>query len=194
MAKRRPSRRRGRSSIVGVDALQKKVERLEPAVRARIIEAIQAGGQRLAERAQALAPVEKGVLRRSIKKRSARRGMQARVGILGKKAKQDAFYAPFVHDGTKGGRVRVYKEVKGRPFTAVNTRRTRYGSNRPYFEMDVPARPANPFLANAFDLEGPAVRADVRAAVNQALSETARGALPRPAAPTASIDVEGGDE
>jgi HK97 gp10 family phage protein len=134
------------SGIRGVPRLRRKLRRMEPDVRAGVVDALREGAEQVRDDAKSRVPVNTGALRDYIKviKGKSRDGLSWLVGLpkpksgRRKKKIEWPFYGIFVEFGT----------VKMR---------------------------ARPFLFPAFESRKRAVFARVRKAVDTALERTARG-------------------
>lgn len=97
-------------------------------------------------------------------------GLDAQIGLRGKKANRRYFYLRFLEYGTKGN-------IKGQD----NGRRTGRDANKTdgthWFGKapDIPAMPAHPWLRPAMDVNREVVLADIRAAVARTLDRASRG-------------------
>lgn len=90
--------------------------------------------------------VQSGDMHRHIKSKIGRDGFSAKIGLLTKRARRDAWYAHFLEFGTKGSPAR-----------------------------NIPPLPAYAFMGRAFDAHRDELNRNVRREVNRALGRAARG-------------------
>jgi HK97 gp10 family phage protein len=97
-------------------------------------------------------------------------GLDAEIGLRGKKNYKKFFYLKFLEYGTKGYSGK--KRAGGR-----NRRPTEKSDGSTFFGKypDIPARPAHPWLRPAYDVNREFVLADIRAAVNKTLKRASEG-------------------
>lgn len=117
-----------------------------------------------------LAPKDTGRLRLALMAPGAvgksKRGMRVEFGLRTKALQRRAFYAPFVEYGTKAYQAGGYR-LRGVGRNGLG----RYRKVR----VNVPARPAQPFLRPALRINIPFWQREIRAALRRALAEVARG-------------------
>ena len=121
-------------------------------------------------------------------------GLDAQIGLRGKRNKQRFFYLRFLEYGTKGYTGTIYRradsnaidghtnnrdksQLKGRR-NALRARDTKVKSDGKNFfgkYPDIPARPAHPWLRPALDVNREFVLADIRAAVSGTLRRASEG-------------------
>lgn len=97
-------------------------------------------------------------------------GLDAEIGLRGKKNNRKFFYLKFLEYGTKG--YSGTKRSDGR-----NRRPTNKSDGGTFFGKypNIPARPAHPWLRPAFDVNKEFVLADIRAAVARTLKRASGG-------------------
>lgn len=91
---------RRRSGLRKVNRLRRLLRRLPDDVTVEVRKVISDGSDMILKDAQANAPKRTGELVRRLKKRVARDGLTARVGLLHKRDKKKVFYAHWVEWGT----------------------------------------------------------------------------------------------
>ena len=105
-----------------------------------------------------------GGLAQALDKVFSESGLSARIGLVTAKAAADFFYARFLELGTKGGEVRY----------------RRRGQGARWHTMQVPARPATPFMQPSLDMNRDDLERLVWEAIREGLRQSAGGAR-RPA-------------
>lgn len=102
----------------------------------------------------------------------AKSGLDAQIGIRGKKNNSRFFYLKFIEYGTKG--YTGTQRADGR-----NRRPTNQSDGAHFYGRypDIPARPAHPWLRPSKDVNREYVLANIRAAVGKALSKASRGLI-----------------
>jgi len=97
-------------------------------------------------------------------------GLDAQIGLRGKKANRRFFYLRFLEYGTK-----AYTEGKRSGGRSKRVTNKSDGSNFFGKYPDIPARPAHPWLRPAYDVNREFILADIRAAVNNTLRRASEG-------------------
>lgn len=97
-------------------------------------------------------------------------GLDAEIGLRGKKANRRYYYLRFIEYGTK-----AYTE--GNRSDGRNQRVTNKSDGAHFFgkHPDIPARPAHPFVRPAYDVNREIILADIRAAVSGTLRRASEG-------------------
>jgi HK97 gp10 family phage protein len=97
-------------------------------------------------------------------------GLDAQIGLRGRKANKRYFYLRFIEYGTK-----AYTE--GKRSGDRNKRATNKSDGSNFFGKfpDIPARPAHPWLRPAYDVNREIILADIRAAVSSTLRRASEG-------------------
>jgi len=97
-------------------------------------------------------------------------GLDAEIGLRGKKANRRYYYLRFIEYGTK-----AYTE--GKRSDGRNQRVTNKSDGAHFFgkHPDIPARPAHPFVRPAYDVNREIILADIRAAVSGTLRRASEG-------------------
>lgn len=156
------ARRRQRSGLRGVNSLRRTLRRIEPEAKTELKEAVEQGAEAILQDMIMLVPKDSGDLARLLNKRVARDGTTARIGLLTKKQQQDGFYARFLEYGTKG-------------YAAGQTRFAKNSKTTTRVKRNVPARPAQPFIGPAFDLNKDWILERARKGIDLALARAAKG-------------------
>lgn len=97
-------------------------------------------------------------------------GLDAQIGIRGKRDNSRFFYLKFIEYGTKG-------YTGGKRSDNRNRRPTNKSDGTNFFGKypDIPARPAHPWLRPAKDVNREYVVANIRAAIGRTLSKASKG-------------------
>jgi HK97 gp10 family phage protein len=120
---------------------------------------------------QDLVPKDTGAAATALEAFVSKSGLDAQIGIRGKKDNRRFFYLRFIEFGTKG--------YDGRTRAGNRTRRSVNKSDGAAFFGKYPkisARVAHPWLRPALDVNRDIVLADIRAAVSQTLKKASEGA------------------
>lgn len=144
---------------------------------------------------QQLIPKDTGAAASALEAFVSKSGLDAQIGIRGKRDNQRFFYLRFIEYGTKGYSGEMYRRAdKSKPGGEHTVRRdkskmggrrnalragdTKNKSNGAKFYgkyPDIPARPAHPWLRPAMDVNREFVIAEIEAAVSRALIRASRG-------------------
>lgn len=143
-----------------------------------------------------LIPTDTGAASAALKVFVSKSGLNAEIGIRGKRDTQRFFYLRFLEYGTKGYSGTLYRradrsavggehtnnrdksKLSGRR-NSLRARDTKNKSNGSTFfgkYPDIPARPAHPWLRPSKDVNRDFVLANIRAAVADALRKASEGA------------------
>lgn len=166
--RRQFSKAQRRTYLKGAAFVRRKLSRLDPEIRKEIVRVLRTGGEQILATARAAAPVKTGRLRRAITLKLDTRGLQVKVGIITKSARRSAWYAKFIEFGTLGSVAVARRAVAGKTDLSGDQYRSVY-------YMNVPPRPARPFIRKAAEIHLPRVRAAAKSAVIRALQRTVKG-------------------
>lgn len=97
-----------RSRMTGATRLRRKLRRFPEEATAEVRTAISEAAEAVHAEALGRVPVDTGTLARNLSYRVSKDGLEARVGILGAKAKREAYYGGFVEFGTSRKPARPY--------------------------------------------------------------------------------------
>jgi len=119
---------------------------------------------------QQLIPRDTGAAAAALEARISRNGLDARIGIVGKKNQREFFYVRFLEYGTKG-----YQG--GKRAGNRNRRKTNKSDGQNFFGYypDIPARPAHPWLRPSIDMNRDDIRVIIRGAIDNTLRRAAKG-------------------
>ena len=139
--------------VKGADKLKAAFRRMPDAVREDVEEAIQRAADLILEDMKRFVPRDTGDLAAALAKVATESGLGALIGLPTQELANDYFYARFIEEGTKGGTVNYRR--KGGP--QVHT-------------MNVPARPATPFMAPALDVNREDIERLLRTAIQTGIN------------------------
>ena len=143
---------------------------------------------------QNMIPRDTGEAAAALQVRISRNGLDARIGIIGKRDNRRFYYLKFVEYGTKGYSGTVYRRrdagAVGGEHT-VNRDRSQFsgrnrlgrratknksdGENFFGYYPDIPARPAHPWLRPSIELNRDDIRIIIRGAIDSTLARAAKG-------------------
>lgn len=177
-----------RSSIKGDFKLRGVLRRIAQLEQSDLPQAMAKAADLVLATQQKLVPRDTGAAASALQVRVSRSGLDARIGIVGKKDNQRFFYLRFVERGTKGQSGVLYhradaskpggSHTRNRDTTQLRGKRNAL-RNRPVsnksdganffgYYPDIPARPAHPWLRPSIDLN----RDDIRIIISQAIAST----------------------
>lgn len=112
-----------------------------------------------------------GALQVRITKANQQTGLDARVGIIGKRNNRRFYYLRFIEYGTKG-------YSGGKRSGNRNRRESNRTDGQSFFgyQPDIPARPAHPWLRPSIDLNRGEISDIIRKAIDSTLEKAAKGA------------------
>lgn len=116
-----------RRSSIQQRRLSRLLRRVEPGIVEPIKEDIAETAQELLLAAESEIPVDSGLARNQMTAKASRSGLTAEVGFLTKTARRLAFYAAFVHFGTKGAPKKNIPPMPATPFLFGPAERLRNG-------------------------------------------------------------------
>jgi HK97 gp10 family phage protein len=163
--------------VKGASQLRRKLSKIEPSMRLELQQVLRDGGFDIRDLARALAPRDEGVIRENIDSAVFSKGMQLKVGYITKRARRFAWYAHFVHWGTRGGTFPAKRRnAASRHFASIGQTKKSYSVSTRY-TVTMPPKPARPFLQQAADILLPRVRAEAREALKRVVYGAARRAV-----------------
>ncbi|WMN15602.1 HK97 gp10 family phage protein [Pseudomonas piscis] len=145
---------------------------------------------------QQLIPKDTGAAAAALRVYVSSSGLDAQIGIRGKRDNQRFFYLRFIEYGTKGYSGTLYQRADSNAVGGVHTnnrdksqlrgrrnalrqRDTKNKSDGEHFfgkYPDIPARPAHPWLRPSMHVNREFVLADIQEAVSQTLRKASQGA------------------
>lgn len=174
-----------RSSIKGDFKLRGVLRRIGQFGESDLPQALAKAADMVLATQQQLIPKDTGeaaaALRVNITKANQRSGLEAKIGIIGKKDNRRFFYLRFVEYGTKGyagKKLEVGETIESStpPKRAGNRdrRKTNKSDGETFYGAypKIPARPAHPWLRPSIDLN----RDDIRVIISEAIASTLRRA------------------
>lgn len=153
-----------RSSIKGDFKLRGILRRIGNQMESDLRPAMQKASDLVLETQRELIPKDTGESAAALEAFVSKSGLDAQVGIRGKKNNRRFFFLRFIEYGTKGG-----KGKAGR-----NPENKSDGQNFFGYAPDMPARPAHPWLRPSYDLNREAIRQILAEAIDKTLDRAAR--------------------
>ena len=185
-----------RSRISGDFKLRKTLRNIHETMDNELAPAMQEAANKILETMRQLVPKDTGAAAAALRVFVSKSGLDAQIGIRGKRDTRRFFYLRFFEYGTKGYSGSIYRradisaaggehtnnrdksQLKGRR-NALNQRPTKNKSDGSHFfgkYPDIPARPAHPWLRPAMAVNREFVLANIKAAVARTLRKASEGA------------------
>lgn len=177
-----------RSRVSGDFKLRKTLRNIHTQLDNELKPAMQEAADKLLDTMKQLVPRDSGQAAEALEAFVSKSGLDAQIGLRGKKDNQRFFYLRFLEYGTKGYSGTVYRRADaaaiGGEHTTNRDRSKLSGKNRlgrretknksdgaNFFGKypDIPARPAHPWLRPAYDVNKEFVLASIRHAVSNTL-------------------------
>lgn len=159
-----------RSRILGDFKLRRLLRNIHKTLDNELKPAMQEGADKILADMQRLAPKDTGAGAAALTAFVAKSGLDAQIGLRGKKANRKFYYLRFIEYGTKG--------VSGEKRAGNRNRRDSNKSDGEHWfgkYPDIPARPAHPFVRPAYDLNRDEMVALIRQAIASTLARAAGG-------------------
>lgn len=159
-----------RSRISGDFKLRRTLRNIHQTMDNELRPAMQQAANKILATMQATVPRDTGEAAGALQAFVSKSGLDAQIGIRGKKDNRRFFYLRFLEYGTKG--------YDGRKRAGNRSRSVKNKSDGAHFfgkYPDIPALPAHPWLRPALDVNREVVLADIRAAVNRTLKKASQG-------------------
>ncbi|MDH0300629.1 MULTISPECIES: HK97-gp10 family putative phage morphogenesis protein [unclassified Pseudomonas] len=159
-----------RSSIRGDIRLRRTLRNIHKTMDNELKPAMEIAANRILESQRQLIPKDTGAAAAALKVYVSPSGLDAQIGIRGKRDNRRFFYLRFLEYGTKG--------YTGDKRAGNRNRQTKNKSDGQNFfgkHPDIPARPAHPWLRPAMDVNREYVMADIEAAVRRTLRKASQG-------------------
>jgi len=132
--------------------------------------AMEIAANRILESQRQLIPKDTGAAAAALKVYVSPSGLDAQIGIRGKRDNRRFFYLRFIEYGTKGYTGDKRAGNRNRRVTNKSDGQNFFGKH-----PDIPARPAHPWLRPAMDVNREYVMADIEAAVQRTLRKASQG-------------------
>jgi len=159
-----------RSRVSGDFKLRRTLRTIHKSIDNQLRPAMQEAAGLLLTDMKQLIPKDTGAAANALEAFVAKSGLDAQVGIRGKRKLDEFFYLRFVEFGTKG--------VSGETRNDGRKRRTTNKSDGASFFgafPDIPARPAHPFMRPAMDMNRERIGEIIRGAIEATLRRAAEG-------------------
>lgn len=159
-----------RSRIQGDFKLRRLLRNIHTNMDNEIKPSMQQAAARVLKTMQELVPKDTGAAAAALTAFVSASGLDAQIGIRGKKDNRRFYYLKFLEYGTKG-------YVGGKRAGNRNRRTTNKTDGTNFFgkNPDIPARPAHPWLRPAIQVNRDYVLADIEAAVQRTLRKAIQG-------------------
>ncbi|MCK2124311.1 HK97-gp10 family putative phage morphogenesis protein [Pseudomonas sp. PNPG3] len=184
-----------RSRMSGDFKLRRLLRTIHQTVDNEVRTSMQEGADRILDSMRQFIPRDTGAAANAVTAFVSKSGLDAQIGIRGKKDNRRFFYMRFIEYGTKGYSGKIYRRADSNAIGGVHTKnrdttqlrgrrnglRQRDVKNKAdgtnFFGKypDIPARPAHPWLRPAMDVNREFVLANISAAVGRTLSKAAKG-------------------
>ncbi|UBM27187.1 HK97 gp10 family phage protein [Pseudomonas sp. p1(2021b)] len=159
-----------RSSLRGDIRLRRTLRNIHRTMDNELKPAMEDAANRILATQQELIPKDTGAAAAALKVYVSPSGLDAQIGIRGKRDNRRFFYLRFIEYGTKGyiGEKRAGNR---------NKRATNKSDGTHFFGKypDIPARPAHPWLRPSMQVNREYVMADIEAAVRRTLRKASQG-------------------
>lgn len=159
-----------RSSIRGDIRLRRTLRNIHKTMDNELKPAMEIAANRILESQRKLIPKDTGAAAAALKVYVSPSGLDAQIGIRGKRDNRRFFYLRFLEYGTKGYTGDKRAGNRNRRVTNKSDGQNFFGKH-----PDIPARPAHPWLRPAMDVNREYVMADIEAAVQRTLRKASQG-------------------
>ncbi len=159
-----------RSKIRGDIRLRRTLRNIHKMMDNELAPVMRKAAERVLATQQQLMPRDTGAAAAALRIYVAPSGLDAQIGIRGKRDNRRFFYLRFIEYGTKG-------YMGGRRSGNRNQRSTNKSDGVHFFgkHPDIPARPAHPWLRPSMDVNREYVMADIEEAVRRTLRKASHG-------------------
>lgn len=163
-----------RSRVIGDIKLRKMLREIHKTADNLIKPAMQESASRILSDMRTLVPKDTGHGADELSAFVSKSGLDAQVGIRGKRTQERAFYLRFLEYGTKGYSGKSYRR-KGKFVTRSKKKKYSYRADANFGRYpDIPARRARPWLRPSYDMNRETVRHLISAAITETLRRAAR--------------------
>lgn len=160
-----------RSRVIGDFKLRRTLRNIHKSMDNQLKPAMQKSADQILQTMRELIPRDTGAAAEALEAFVARSGLDAQVGIRGKKNNRKFFYLKFIEYGTKGYTGGKRSGNRNRRDTNKTDGTNWFGKN-----PDIPARPAHPWLRPAIQVNREVVLANIAGAINETLERAANNA------------------
>ncbi|WP_433886675.1 HK97-gp10 family putative phage morphogenesis protein [Pseudomonas vranovensis] len=159
-----------RSSIRGDIRLRRTLRNIHKNMDNELRPEMEKAANRILATQQQLMPKDTGAAAAALRVYVSPSGLDAQIGIRGKRDNRKFFYLRFIEYGTKG-------YIGGKRAGNRNKRATNKSDGEHFFGKypDIPARPAHPWLRPSMDVNREYVMADIESAVRRTLRKASQG-------------------
>ncbi len=159
-----------RSSIRGDIRLRRTLRNIHKTMDNELKPAMEKAAARILATQQQLIPKDTGDAAAALRMYVSPSGLDAQIGIRGKRDNRRFFYLRFIEYGTKG-------YLGGKRTSSPGQRDTNKSDGEHFFgkHPDIPARPAHPWLRPSMDVNREYVMADIEEAVMRTLRKASQG-------------------
>ncbi len=159
-----------RSSIRGDIRLRRTLRNIHKTMVNELQPAMLEAANRILETQRQLMPKDTGAAAAALTVYVSPSGLDAQIGIRGKRANRKFYYLRFIEYGTKG-------YLGGKRTGNRNRKATNKSDGTHFFGKypDIPARPAHPWLRPSMQVNREYVMADIEAAVRRTLRKASQG-------------------
>ncbi|KGS14893.1 HK97-gp10 family putative phage morphogenesis protein [Pseudomonas coronafaciens] len=159
-----------RSRMSGDFKLRRTLRNIHQNVDNELRPAMQEAANKILATMKSTIPRDTGEAAGALKAFVSKSGLDAQIGIRGKKDNRRFFYLRFLEYGTKGYDGKKRAGNRSRSVKNKSDGSTFFGKY-----PSIPALPANPWLRPSLDVNREVVMADIRAAVNRTLKKASQG-------------------
>lgn len=179
---------RRRSRMAGDFKLRRTLRTIHQTMDNELRTTMQAAAHRVLTTMQSLVPRDTGAAAAALKAYVSKSGLDAQIGIRGKKDNRRFFYLRFLEYGTKGYSGAQYRRADAAAVSGSHNKNRNGGAGQgsaknksngaTFFGKypDIPARVAHPWLRPALDVNRELVLASIRQAVGRTLKKASEGA------------------
>lgn len=159
-----------RSSIQGDFKLRKVLRAISQNVESNVRGGMEEASNLVLESQRQFIPKDTGAAANALEAFVSKSGLDAQIGIRGKKDAREFFYVRFLERGTKG--------YSGTKRSGGRSRRSTMKTDASHFfglYPDIPARPAHPWLRPSYDINRDEILVIIRGAIRQTLERAGQG-------------------
>lgn len=158
-----------RSRVIGDIKLRKMLREIHKTADNLLRPAMQESASRILSDMRMLVPKDTGHGADELSAFVSRSGLDAQVGIRGKRTQERAFYLRFLEYGTKGYSGESYRRKRSKKPKYSRKMNANFG-----IYPNIPARRAQPWLRPSYDMNREAIKQLISAAITETLRRAAR--------------------